>query len=163
MNDYRITISKDCLVFASGHFITYGGGKCETLHGHNYRAGVTVSGQMDENALVFDFVLLKRELEDIVEPLDHRMLLPTGNPLLQIEAVDDSVSVRHGTRRYQFPRQDVVILPIPNTTAEMIASWILDRLVERLAARGAGGLHDIEVEVEESFGQSAFCRRRIEL
>ena len=163
MNEYRITVEKDCLVFAAGHFITYGGGKCETLHGHNYRTAVAVAGEMDENALVFDFVLLKRLMEEIIEPLDHRMLLPTGNPLLEIETADGAVRVRHGDRRYEFPVSDVVFLPIPNTTAEMIASWILDRLVERLEARGAAGLRDIEIEVEESFGQSACCRRRFDL
>ncbi len=162
MNEYRITVSKEHLVFASGHFITYGGGMCETLHGHNYRAGVSLTGETDENALVFDFVLLKREMESIIGPLDHRMLLPTGNPLLEIRTADGAVDVRHGERRYLFPEQDVVILPIPNTTAEMLATWILDRLAGRLADRGASGLHEVEVEVEESFGQSAFCRRRIE-
>jgi len=163
MNDYRITVSKENLVFAAGHFITYGGGMCETLHGHNYRAGVTLSGETDENALVFDFVLLKREMESIIGPLDHRMLLPTGNPLLEIETADGEVHVRHGERRYLFPEHDVVVLPIPNTTAEMLATWILDRLAERLSARGGAGLHEIEIEVEESFGQSAYCRRRLEL
>ena len=74
MNDYRVTISKDYLVFASGHFITYGEGMCETLHGHNYRAGVTLWGDLDEHALVYDFVALKREMVSILEPLDHRML-----------------------------------------------------------------------------------------
>ncbi|MEJ2483434.1 MAG: 6-carboxytetrahydropterin synthase [Gemmatimonadota bacterium] len=161
MNAYRITVSKEHLVFAAGHFITYGGGECETLHGHNYRSGVTLSGGMDENALVFDFVLLKRELESIVGPLDHRMLLPSANPLLEIQTADGEVHVRHGERHYLFPEADVVILPIQNTTAEMLATWILDRLVERMAARGASSVHEIEVEVEESFGQSAFCRRRV--
>ena len=163
MNEYLITVSKEHLVFASGHFITYGGGMCETLHGHNYRAGVTLVGEIDENALVFDFVLLKREMETIIGPLDHRMLLPTGNHLLEIRSSDGEVEVRHGKRRYLFPEQDVVILPIPNTTAEMLATWILDRLTERMAGRGASGLHEIEIEVEESFGQSAFCRRRVAL
>jgi hypothetical protein len=45
----------------------------------------------------------------------------------------------------------------------MIATWIVDRLLERLAERGADGVRQIEVEVEESFGQSAFCRRRLDL
>ena len=162
MHEYRVTVSKDYLVFASGHFITYGGGMCETLHGHNYRAGVTLSGEVDEHALVFDFVALKNELERIVAPLDHRMLLPSGNREMEIVHADGEFEVRHGDRRYLFPEQDVVVLPVPNTTAEMIAGWILDQLVERLIDRGAGGVHEIEVEVEESFGQSAICRRRVE-
>jgi 6-pyruvoyltetrahydropterin/6-carboxytetrahydropterin synthase len=159
MREYSITVSKDYLVFAAGHFITYGGGKCESLHGHNYRAGVAVRGELDEHALVFDFVVLKRELEAIIEPLDHRMLLPTDNARLAIRRADGAVHVRHGERLYVFPERDVVQLPIPNTTAEMLASWISDRLLERLEERGTTGVREVEVEVEESFGQSAFCRR----
>jgi 6-pyruvoyltetrahydropterin/6-carboxytetrahydropterin synthase len=162
MNDYRVNVSKDYLVFASSHFITYGGGKCEPLHGHNYRAGVTLWGELDQHALVYDFVTLKREMLAILEPLDHRMLLPTGNPNLSIAAGDGKIEVRTDSARYVFPEADVTVLPIPNTTAELIATWILDRLVERLDPKGVGGIRQIEVEVEESFGQSAFCRRRLE-
>lgn len=162
MREFSITVSKDYLVFAAGHFITYGGGKCESLHGHNYRAGVTVRGVLDEHALVFDFVVLKRELEAIIEPLDHRMLLPTDNPGLTIRRDDGTVEVRHGDRLYLFPERDVVQLPIPNTTAEMLAAWISDRLLERLEERGAPGVREVEIEVEESFGQSAFFRRSLD-
>jgi len=163
MNDYRVTVSKDYLVFAAGHFITYGEGTCETLHGHNYRAGVTLWGNLDEHGLVFDFVALKREMLAILELLDHQMLLPTDNPYLEIANVDGEIEVRSGATRYLFPEQDVTVLPIPNTTAELIAAWIVDRLLERLAMRGAIGARRVEVEVEESFGQSAFCHRRLDL
>ena len=76
---------------------------------------------------------------------------------------EGEIEVRTGSVRYLFPERDVIVLPIPNTTAELIATWIVDRLLERLGERGTGGIHQVEVEVEESFGQSAFCRRRIEL
>lgn len=163
MNDYRVTVSKDYLVFASGHFITYGEGTCEPLHGHNYRAGVTLWGDLDGHALVYDFVTLKREMVAILAPLDHRVLLPTDNPHLSIATDDGEIEVRTGSARYLFPEQDVTVLQISNTTAELIATWIVDRLLERLDVRGVGGIHQIEVEVEESFGQSAFCRRRLDL
>ncbi len=35
---YKVHVSKDYLVFCSGHFISFEGSKCERLHGHNYRA-----------------------------------------------------------------------------------------------------------------------------
>lgn len=162
MNDYRVTVSKDFLVFASGHFITYGDGTCEPLHGHNYRAGVTLWGDLDRHSLVYDFVTLKRDMVAILAPLDHRMLLPTNNPHLSVMVAEGEIEVRTGSVRYLFPERDVIVLPIPNTTAELIATWIVDRLLERLDERGTGGMHQVEVEVEESFGQSAFCRRRIE-
>lgn len=163
MNDYRVTVSKDFLVFASGHFITYGDGTCEPLHGHNYRAGVTLWGDLDRHALVCDFVTLKREMVAIIGLLDHRMLLPTGNPQISIAVAEGEIEVRTGSVRYVFPEQDVIVLPISNTTAELIATWIVDRLIERLDKRGVGGIHQLEVEVEESFGQSAYCRRRVAL
>ena len=41
-SSFRVQVSKDYLVFASAHFITFRGHQCETLHGHNYRVGVAV-------------------------------------------------------------------------------------------------------------------------
>src|SRR5690606_22965107 len=49
MAAYNVVVEKDYLVFASGHFITYGG-LCEALHGHNYRARVELEGELDENS-----------------------------------------------------------------------------------------------------------------
>ena len=154
---FQVRVSKDYLVFPAGHFITYGG-QCETLHGHNYRAAVTIDGEVDENHYVFDFVELKRMMKEIIQELDHKMLLPRDNPALTIRETADSVIVRHEEREYRFPRRDVCFLPVPNTTAEMIARYLSGRLKERLFAAGATELGAIAVEVEESFGQSAVYR-----
>ncbi|HEX9109423.1 MAG TPA: 6-carboxytetrahydropterin synthase, partial [Longimicrobiales bacterium] len=58
-------------------------------------------------------------------------------------------------------RQDVFLLPVPNTTAEMIARYLGRRVQEELAAANARNLTSLMVEVEESFGQSAFYRERL--
>src|SRR5262249_4273400 len=58
---FRVEVSKDYLVFASAHFITFRGHQCESLHGHNYRVGVAVEGAVDSECLfVLDFSVLKR-------------------------------------------------------------------------------------------------------
>src|SRR6476660_3736636 len=57
---FQVRVTKDHLVFCSGHFISYEGDKCERLHGHNYRAAVEIEGELDENHYVFDFIALKR-------------------------------------------------------------------------------------------------------
>ena len=58
---FRVQVSKDYLVFASAHFITFRGHQCETLHGHNYRVGVAVEGSVDAEAFfVLDFSVLKQ-------------------------------------------------------------------------------------------------------
>jgi 6-pyruvoyltetrahydropterin/6-carboxytetrahydropterin synthase len=161
MAEYKVVVEKDYLVFACGHFITYTG-KCETLHGHNYRARVEVEGELDENSYVWDFVSLKRLMRRFVDELDHRMLLPLQNPELRLQEQGDGLLVLYKERRYEFPRSDVVLLPVPNTTAEMLARYLLGRVKEELLRGSGGKLSALAVEVEESFGQSAWCRERIE-
>lgn len=158
MDQFRIKVSKDAQLFAAAHFITYREGGAEPLHGHNYRVGAEASGPLDEHHLVFDFVRLKGELDAVAAELDHRVLLAADNPSLPIERDEDEVRVRAPRGRYVFPADDVVVLPIPNTTAEMIAAWIADRLLERLGA-AARPLARLEIEVEETTGQSAIVRR----
>lgn len=161
MDQYRIAVGKENLLFAAAHFITYGDGDCEGLHGHNYRVGVTLHGDLDAHSLVYDFVALRRVMQALLLELDHRTLLPTGNPYLDITAREGEVEVRHVDRRYVIPQSDVVRLPVPNTTAERIAEYLCDRLQARLEAGSVVGLRFMEVEVEESIGQSACCSRSL--
>ena len=67
-----------------------------------------------------------------------------------------------GKPRYVFPRKDCALLPIPNTTVEMLAEMLIDRLRAALKENGATGITAIEMEVEENFGQSATCRLTLE-
>lgn len=160
MDQFRVKVSKDGHVFAAAHFITYGDGDDEPLHGHNYRVGAEVSGPLDEHHLVIDFLRLKRELAAVVAPLDHRVLLAAGNPTLPVERSDGEVVVRSRSGRYVFPEGHVLVLDIPNTTAELIAGWIADRLLERLGD-AARPLLCLEIELEETTGQSAIIRREL--
>ena len=156
---FRVRVEKDYTVFSAGHFITYDGHECESLHGHNYRAAVGLEGDLDENAYVFDFTRLKRGLKAVVDRLDHKMLLPAESPLIRVERQGDHVQATYKGKRYVFPASDVVLLPIPNTTAEMLARWIARELRRDLAETLPPGLTALEVEVEESFGQRAFYRQ----
>ena len=157
MSQYRVRIEKDYTVFCAGHFITYDGHECEPLHGHNYRAAASLEGSLDENAYVFDFTKLKRALRGIVDRLDHRMLLPTESALIRVTQSGTELEARYRDRRYVFPASDVVLLPISNTTAEMLAWWIAQELRASLAPLPARATA-LEVEVDESTGQRAFYR-----
>jgi 6-pyruvoyltetrahydropterin/6-carboxytetrahydropterin synthase len=157
---FRVTVSKDDHVFSSAHFITFSGHRCEGLHGHNYRAGVTIEGRLDEESWwVFDFVALKKIMRRLCDEIDHKVLLPLNNPRLQVVDGGESVKVAYeGQPRYVFPRRDCALLPVPNTTVEMLAELLAGRLRAELDAAGARGLTAIEMEVEENFGQSAIYR-----
>ena len=157
MGSFRIRVEKDHTVFSAGHFITYDGHLCEPLHGHNYRVAASVEGPLDENFYVLDFTRIKRQLRTIVDRLDHRMLLPTRSNRIVVEARGDQVLAAYKEKRDVFPASDVVLLPIPNTTAEMLAQWIALQLEDALGEQ-ARRATAIEVEVEEAFGQRAVYR-----
>ena len=74
---YHVRLEKEHLIFSAAHFITFNGNICERLHGHNYRVFAEVHGPLDENAYVIDFIALRDTLKEIVNELDHHMLLPT--------------------------------------------------------------------------------------
>jgi 6-pyruvoyltetrahydropterin/6-carboxytetrahydropterin synthase len=154
---FRVQVSKDYLVFASAHFITFKGHQCETLHGHNYRVGVAVEGTLDaETLFVLDFSVLKQITRRLVDRIDHKVLLPALNPKLAYREDGERVSVDYfGQPTYVFPKRDCALLPIPNSTAEMLAQYLGSQLREELAAGGYTHLTSLELEVEENYGQSA--------
>jgi 6-pyruvoyltetrahydropterin/6-carboxytetrahydropterin synthase len=158
MSAFRVRVEKDYTVFCAAHFITYEGHLCEALHGHNYRVAAGLEGPLDENFYVFDFVRLKRLLKAVADRLDHRTLLPSESERIVVQQTGDEVVATYQDKRYVFPAGDVVLLPIPNTTAEMLARWIAGEIKARLSPTELAAARAIEVEVEESFGQRAIYR-----
>lgn len=154
-SQFRVRVTKDHLVFSAAHFITFNGNICERLHGHNWRTAVEFSGPLDENQYVFDFIALRDALQKIVLELDHHMLLPTQHSRIHVTADEREVEVKFEDRRWIFPREDCVLLPVANTTAERIAEWIGNRLRDAIKPQHAHPLTKLQVEVEENFGQWA--------
>jgi 6-pyruvoyltetrahydropterin/6-carboxytetrahydropterin synthase len=155
---YHVRIEKDTLVFSAGHFITFAGNICERLHGHNYRVAAEVSGPLDENHYVVDFIALRDTLSAIVKELDHYMLLPTRHPAIRVSATDREVEATFEDRRWVFPRGDCVLLDVPNTTAEMLARHIASRLLAGLQARQIATPESVQIEVDECYGQVGVYR-----
>jgi 6-pyruvoyltetrahydropterin/6-carboxytetrahydropterin synthase len=61
--------------FAAAHFLTRYHGKCERLHGHNYKVFVTAAGtELDEGGMLLDFGILKGALRKVTDELDHTSL-----------------------------------------------------------------------------------------
>ena len=146
---YHVSVTKDYLVFASAHFITFAGHRCEGLHGHNYRVRVTIEGGLNEEAwFVYDFVELKRIMKRLCDEIDHLVLLPLESD--RVTVVEDGETVRvsvDGKPRYLFPRRDCALLPIPNTTVEMLAKLLTTRLRNELEQGNATALTAIEMAV----------------
>jgi 6-pyruvoyltetrahydropterin/6-carboxytetrahydropterin synthase len=155
---FRVRVTKDYLVFSSAHFITFAGHRCEALHGHNYRVGVGIDGTLDpESWYVLDFSVLKHLMKRLCDEIDHKVLLPLTNPKLTVNEQGDMVMVAYEAQpRYMFPRSDCALLPIPNTTVEMLAQYLARRVLAELPATVR--VTAVEMEVEENFGQAAIYR-----
>jgi 6-pyruvoyltetrahydropterin/6-carboxytetrahydropterin synthase len=156
-NRFRVRLTKDHLVFSAGHFITFNGNICERLHGHNWRVAVEVEGALDENSYVYDFIALRDQTQQLVQQLDHRMLLPLQHPTIRVTHDETEVTARFEQRRWVFPREDCILLPIANTTAELLAQWMGEQLRETLRGRHDHHVDLLRVDVEENFGQWARC------
>ncbi len=151
----KVKIEGGYLNFSAAHFITYGG-RCERWHGHNYGVLVEIEGTLGDDMLVFDFTILKLLSREICRRLNHHFLLPLRNPHLTIQTLGDELEIRFEERRYIFPRNDVVELPIDNSTAERIAEYICGELRAALAEYNTSNLHTIMVGVAEAPTQMAY-------
>lgn len=97
--------------FAAGHALRGYRGKCENVHGHNYRVQVTIEGErLDSAGLLVDFVEIKRVMHAVVDRLDHKFLndLPpfdVQNPSAENMAkyFYDEISGRIGERNFEVP------------------------------------------------------------
>ncbi|MGV8059641.1 MAG: 6-carboxytetrahydropterin synthase QueD [Smithellaceae bacterium] len=69
---YEVTIIKS---FSAAHMLAAIGGKCEELHGHNFKVEVTVAAQdLNESGILIDFRNVKKWLQEIIDKLDHKHL-----------------------------------------------------------------------------------------
>jgi 6-pyruvoyltetrahydropterin/6-carboxytetrahydropterin synthase len=69
---FEVTIEE---TFAAGHALRNYRGKCENVHGHNYRCQVSIHGEtLDEIGLLVDFVELKRVVHTVLDRMDHQWL-----------------------------------------------------------------------------------------
>lgn len=162
MERYRVRVTKDYLTFSAAHFIVYRDDQCEHLHGHNYRVSAEIEDVLDAHGLVFDFVALKRILRDLTDELDHRMLIPCESKRFAIAVDDTAVRISHGGKEWVLPRSDCVLLPVENTTVELLAKWFAGRLRGELESRFEFRPQLVRVDVEESPGQLAAYEHRLE-
>jgi 6-pyruvoyltetrahydropterin/6-carboxytetrahydropterin synthase len=90
--------------FSAAHFLRGYAGRCESLHGHNWRVEVSVTGtHLDAVGLLLDFKVLKDQVKAVLEELDHTLL-------------NDHPAFR-----------------TTNPTSERVAEWLHARIVAALA------------------------------
>lgn len=156
--DVNVFVSKDYMKFHAAHFIAYNGYR-ERLHGHNYRVGVKLWGQVQENGYVVDFTVIKQSVKVICKELNDHVLLPVNSDCLQFSQVDENVKVacQDGTY-FSFPKGDCCLLPIGHSSAEELAEYIGWRVVKKFGTEfllKERQITSMEISVSEAEHQCA--------
>ncbi|MBQ9452645.1 MAG: 6-carboxytetrahydropterin synthase [Desulfovibrio sp.] len=136
-------------VISSAHRLYDYDGRCERLHGHNYRIEATLSApQVNRLGMIADFAEIKKILFGSLDAVwDHRTLLYTKDPLCaKLASVLDDDS----------------LCPVPfNPTAENMAAYLGEEFFPSVI-REAGMLEDLRIDkvvVHETDGSSACWSR----
>lgn len=156
---FSIEVAKDYFNFASAHFLIFANGKREPLHGHNYQVSVALEGELDHAGVILDFIAVKPLVKRVCDSLDHRTLIQTASPNILLRTRSREIEVRYGQQKIVLPRQDVVLLPLVNTSTELLAEHVAGQ-IRRLVRRQFPGarIRFMEVGVEEARGQRGFYR-----
>ncbi len=150
--EIRIDGWRSNLTFSCAHFLAdYS--KCSRLHGHTYAIHLILRGEAIDGILI-DFRIVKNMLRKQIEEVDHKVIIPTEGKF-KIEEDEEEVEIRYEGKRYVFPKEDCVFLPIFSSSAENLASYFLDRIVREL---NAPNIREVEVGIDEGYGQGAWAK-----
>jgi 6-pyruvoyltetrahydropterin/6-carboxytetrahydropterin synthase len=160
MPRYRMVLAKEDFKFSSAHFTLFSDGRAELLHGHNYRVRVELAGSaLDAEGLLVDIETFKRELRKVCARLDSRTLIPGESARLRWTREGEAIDVRCGERSYRFPAEDTLVLPLANTSIELLARMIWHDLAPGLAG---SRVEVFAVAVEETAGQQCWYEAGVE-
>ncbi|HEX9787598.1 MAG TPA: 6-carboxytetrahydropterin synthase, partial [Candidatus Binatia bacterium] len=109
-----------------------------------------------------DFISFKPLVKRICDGLDHRTLIQTASPAITVRARAQEVEVRYGKQKIILPKQDVILLPLVNTSTELLAEHVADQIRRQVRRKFPGNkIRCLEVGVEEARGQRGFFRGEV--
>jgi len=146
---------KEYFKFSCAHFLIFPDGSKERLHGHNYYVEAEIEGALGDEGIVIDFIQVKPVIRELCDGLDEHWILPGEHDELAVSPRDDGhTEVTYRDARYLAPSDEILVLPINNTSAENFATWIGRELRQRLVDRfGRTHIQKLRVAVSETSGQ----------
>ncbi len=151
-----LILEKQNFKFSAAHFLIFDQHKAERLHGHNYQVKVEIhflkTQEIEKQGYFVDFNVFKRSIKAAVDAWDEMVLLPQHHSEMKITTKDSSLEVRFRDRYYVFPVNEVVLLPITNTSVEQLSALLAELFINEFKPFGVVEIH---VTVEETHGQGA--------
>ena len=153
-----IVIEKQYLHFSIAHFTVFSATSRERLHGHNVRIGVSITGEVDDNGLCFDYAVYKKILKELCAKYDEYTLIAQNSPYLTITENGDYYTVTHNNIDMPLLKSDTLLLPILNVTIEELALYLLKELTQDRKLLDTLKIHGFEVRA--SSGPDQWARSR---
>jgi 6-pyruvoyltetrahydropterin/6-carboxytetrahydropterin synthase len=95
--------------FAAGHALRNYKGKCENVHGHNYRVQVKLRGaKLNATGMLVDFTDLKKTLRALSEPLDH-VFINDIEPFIELNPTAENMAWYFCTKLQESLQSDVPV------------------------------------------------------
>lgn len=151
---YTLLLKKENFKFSSSHFTIFDKNTAEHLHGHNYQVSVKVFFEdiNTETEMAVDFNLIKKEVRQICEQMDEKILLPKKSKFLIIQQsphYKNHTEVRFNERNYCFPSNEIYYIEASNVTSEALARIIYKKLEKHFKK------NKFSVTIFETAGQAA--------
>ena len=163
MSRTTLHLSKENFKFSAAHFLIFDAHTAERLHGHNYRVTVKIKFKQELEAspegYFIDFNVFKKAIVQNLKLWDEMVLLPALHPEMKFQEEGPSLKVWFRDRYYVFPKNEVVLLPVVNTSSEHFSNLIAENLINEFKKYGVSAL---EVFVEETPGQGASTKIKAE-
>lgn len=156
MSEITLHLFKQNLKFSSAHFLIFDEKSAEKLHGHNYQVSIDISCPMttaaDPSGYFVDFNVFKKYIKAKVDAWDEHILLPELQPEMKFTKNGASIEVRFRERYYVFPENEVIRLPVSNTSVEQLSRLLAEDFAREFKRDGVTA---VSVMVEETAGQGA--------
>ncbi len=153
---HRIQVGRAEHKFSCAHMTVFPDGRKERLHGHNYTVSVALDLAAISFAELIDFGAIKREVAALCAEWKECTLVAERNPMTRVRRLGGEVELDVCGRRYVLPEEDVLLLPVDNTTVEALSAHWADLLATRLAGLlNQTPVLGLEVRIEEVPGQGA--------
>lgn len=155
MGTTTIELFKENMKFSAGHFTIFSANERENLHGHNFNVYVSLTANILDNGMCFDYGIYKKRITELCKEWNEVFILPTKSKYLKIEEDENYIYAIFNNEKIPFLKRDVLLLPIVNATLEDFSSLMLEKLTYDKKELQAFEIKEIVVKVFSGAGQCA--------
>lgn len=156
MSTTTLHLAKQNFKFSAAHFLIFDENSAERLHGHNYQVCVDLetpsADQFEDSGYFVDFNVFKKFIKATLDGWDEMVLLPEKHPDMKFKKTEKSLEVTFRDRFYVFPLNEVLLLPVSNTSVEQFSRLLAGAFYKEFKMHGVS---KVQVYVEETPGQGA--------